>query len=164
MKIRITGTSEQHEQFNSLLEELEKNDKLQIISTSCEYKNRNSVESSVYIEIKFPERNKIEDYEDLKIDYDNDCCFYYERNKEVKYIDKNSPEKIRAFREWFKKEEEKYSKTSFYYKNTALYFTYNNVKYYISWTFYGDNLILDTKRKLKELGAINIIVKYGELD
>ena len=49
--------------------------------------------------------NKREDYEDLKIDYDNDCCFYYEKNKEVKYIDKNSPEKIRAFREWFENEE-----------------------------------------------------------
>lgn len=55
--------------------------------------------------------NKREDYEHLELDYDYDCNFYYKKNKEVKYIGKNSPEKIRAFREWFENEEEKYSKT-----------------------------------------------------
>ena len=106
--------------------------------------------------------NKREDYEHLELDYD--CNFYYIKNKEVKYISKNSPEKIREFEEWFENEEEKYSKTSFYYKNTALYFTYKNAKYYISWTFYGDKLIQDAMKKLKELGATNIQIKYGELD
>ena len=38
--------------------------------------------------------NKIEDYEHLKLDYDYDCDFYYERNKEVKYIGENAPEKL----------------------------------------------------------------------
>ena len=62
------------------------------------------------------------------------------------------------------KRRKKYSKTSFYYIGTALYFTYKNAKYYISWTFYGDKLIQDAMKKLKELGATNIQIKYGELD
>ena len=60
MKIRIMGTSEQHKQFNSLLKELEVSNKLQIISTSKEYKNRNSVESRVYYEINLIEQKKKE--------------------------------------------------------------------------------------------------------
>ena len=60
MKIRIIGTTEQHNQFTSLLKELEASNKLQIISTSKEYKNRNSVESRVYYEINLIEQKKKE--------------------------------------------------------------------------------------------------------
>lgn len=60
MKIRIMGNTEQHNQFTSLLKELEASNKLQIISTSKEYKNRNSVESRVYYEINLIEQKKKE--------------------------------------------------------------------------------------------------------
>lgn len=107
--------------------------------------------------------NKREDYEHLQRDLDEN--YYYSTNKDVNYIDyRTAPTIIIEFSKWFKQEELLYRETSLYYKGTALYFTYEDKKYYVSWTFYDRKLIKDAVKKLKEIGATNLQANYGELD
>lgn len=104
--------------------------------------------------------NKRTDYEHQELDLDHN--YYWFMNSDIDYIYKEP--KLKAFREWFDKEEAKAKETSLYYKGTRLYFTFENKKYYVSWTFYSDELIDGAVKRLKELGAVNIQINYGELD
>lgn len=68
---------------------------------------------------------------------------------------------LEEFCKWWQEND---AKEGFYYIGTALYFTYKGKKYYASWMHYDENFIKNAIEKLKELGAINIQINYGELD
>lgn len=106
--------------------------------------------------------NNRTDYEHLELD--NDGCYYWFMNKDVEYYTfKPNTYEIYKIREWFFEQENLARNHSLYYKGTALYFTFNEQKYYLSWTFYGD-YIIETAKKLKDAGCTNIQINWGELD
>lgn len=100
-------------------------------------------------------------YEHLERDLDG--CYYWFMNRDVG-VDRFPPIEIIELRKWFYEQQFKFKDTSLYYKGTRLYFTYKNLKYYLSWVFYSQSLIDDTVARLRSLGATNIQINYGELD
>lgn len=97
------------------------------------------------------------DYEHLELDNDNN--YYWFMNSDV-----DSPYKeplLKEFVKWWNEDE---VDQGLYYKGTRLYFTFGGKKYYVSWTFYDERHIKKGVAKLKELGATNIQINYGELD
>ena len=107
--------------------------------------------------------SKREDYEHRELDYDYNS-HYYETNKEVMWINKESPLELQNFRSWFKKQEENCKPFSLFYLGTALYFTYKEKKYRVSWTWYTTSFLKRAINKLKKLGSSNIQINYGRLD
>lgn len=100
---------------------------------------------------------KREDYEHQELD--NDYCYYWFMNSDVQNPYKEP--RLKEFVKWWNEHEQN---TGLYYKGTRLYFTFNGVKYYLSWTF-TSGVDFDTAiAKLKKLGAENIQINWGELD
>ena len=90
--------------------------------------------------------NKREDYEHLEREVDG--FYYWWINNDVIYVSKFGHQDpiLDHLALWFYKEEEKVC--SLYYKGTRLYFTYNGVKYHLSWVFYSRKLITTKIQKL----------------
>lgn len=106
--------------------------------------------------------SKREDYEHLEREVDG--SYYWWINDDVKHLSHygNIIEVLDKIAIWFYTEESKV--ISLYYKCTRLYFTFMNVKYYLSWVFYSKKLIDECIKRLNDIGAINIQINYGELD
>ena len=106
------------------------------------------------------------DYEHQELD--NDGCYYWFTNRDVKYWAYSEIKDNKAFKdaiEFHDKQQERLSKKSLYYKGTRLYFTYNGKKYYASWTFYSDEYIIGLQKRLKAIeGVSNLQINWGELD
>lgn len=101
--------------------------------------------------------SKRNDYEHQELD--SDGCYYWFTNSDVQHPYKEPL--LRDFLTWWREHEQN---TGLYYKGTALYFTFNGVKYRVSWTFTA-GVDFDTAiSKLKSLGAENIQINWGELD
>lgn len=106
--------------------------------------------------------NKREDYEHLEREVDG--TYFWWINKDVEYLGRfgNKDKQLNKLAKYFYTKEAKVC--SLYYKCTRLYFTYKEVKYHLSWVFYSKELINETVRRLRLIGAINIQINYGELD
>ena len=100
-------------------------------------------------------------YEYLEQDYDG--SWFPVVKDDVEYICFSSPKVLQDFEYWFEGEEE-VLQTSLYHKGTRLFFTYQGVKYRISWVFFAQRLIDNAIEELKKIGASDIMVNYGELD
>lgn len=101
---------------------------------------------------------KREDYEHLELDLDGN--YYYFMNKSVSGSLPNN-DLIRKEWERFKKAD---TNNGFYYKGTRLYFTFGGNKYYFSWTFWHEKNLKTAIKNLKQYGAENIQINYGEAD
>jgi len=101
--------------------------------------------------------HKRTDYEHQELDLDNN--YYWFMNSDVQYPNKEPL--LKDFISWFRKNE---VNNGFYWKGTALYFTFKGVKYWLSWTFYDKEYLDTAVVKLKALGAENIQLNYGEPD
>lgn len=110
--------------------------------------------------------NDRRDYEHLE--RDNDGCNYWFMNNDVEYWAHSIIRKDKAFAdaiEWHDKKQSELADRSLFHKGTALYFTYKDRKYYISWTFYSDEYIIGLQKRLKKIeGVSNIQINFGELD
>lgn len=95
------------------------------------------------------------EHEELDLDYN----YYWFTNSDVDTPYKE-PE-LKDFLQWWRNSE---INEGLYYKGTRLYFTYKNKKYYLSWTFDNEGRIDLAISKLKELGATNFQINWGELD
>ena len=107
--------------------------------------------------------NKREDYEHLEREVDG--SYYWWINNDVIHLSKFGNcehEDLYNLSKWFYNEESKVC--SLYYKMTRLYFTYKDVKYYLSWVFFSQDLINEAIKRLRSIGAINLQINYGELD
>lgn len=96
-------------------------------------------------------------YEHQELDLDNN--FYWFTNSDVELPYKNP--KLKGLVDWWRKNEHN---NGLYWKGTALYFTFEGVKYRLSWVFYDRTFINTAIKKLKSLGALNIALNLGELD
>lgn len=96
-------------------------------------------------------------YEHLELDLDHN--YYWFMNKDVEPAYTN--QKLSGLVDWWRKNE---PNTGLYHKGTALYFTFEEGKYRLSWVFYDRAFINTAIKKLKSLGALNIILNLGELD
>lgn len=96
-------------------------------------------------------------YEHLELDLDG--YYYSVMNSDVDYPYKNP--KLYDFVKWFNDND---VNDGLYYKHTALYFTFEGIKYHVSWTFYHEDVLQDAYNKLMQLGAKYIAINYGELD
>lgn len=101
--------------------------------------------------------NKRTDYEHEELDLDNN--YYWFTNSDVQTAYKNP--KLKNFLKWWNESEKA---EGYYYKGTRLYWTFEGVKYYETWTFYNEGRLEKAIKLLKELGAENIQINYGELD
>lgn len=110
--------------------------------------------------------NDRRDYEHLERDLDG--LNYWFMNSDVEWWLHSSIKEEEAFKDlakWHKEKQEKLSGCSLFRKGTALYFTYKDKKYYISWTFYSDDYIVGLQRRLKAIkGVSNMQINFGELD
>lgn len=106
------------------------------------------------------------DYEHLERDVEG--LDYWVTNRDVKYWGFEEIRKNKDFKSlinFHDKQQLYLSNVSLFRKGTALYFTYNNKKYYISWTFYSDDYIIGMQKRLKAIkGVSNIQINFGELD
>lgn len=99
-----------------------------------------------------------------KIDYDFDAyghIFSYRTSlKNIEHARFSKNKKIQSFSKWFYDNEP----DGLYYLGTAIYFMYDDIKYYVSWTHYTIDFINNACRKLREIGASNILINWGYLD
>lgn len=91
--------------------------------------------------------------------FDYDGSTYWVMNCDVERPYKNP--KLYDFVKWF---EENDVNNGVYYKLTRLYFTFEGVKYWLSWTFYHKDVLLDAYLKLTQIGAKDILFNLGVLD
>lgn len=107
-------------------------------------------------------------YETLKHDYDFHTGIdyqYYLTKDDVIYATKHLKDITADLLKVITAFEKRESNTkSLYYKGTAIYFTYTEKLYYLSYTFYSDYLISQTIKDLQSIGATDILINYGELD
>lgn len=96
-------------------------------------------------------------YEHQELDLDNN--FYWFMNSDVELPYKNP--KLEGLVHWWDENE---PNNGLYWKGTRLYFTFEGVKYWLSWVFYDRTFINTAIKKLKSLGALNIALNLGELD
>ncbi len=104
------------------------------------------------------------DYEHLE--RDNDGLNYWFTNRDVETWWRIRDDKAFADAiEWHDKKQSELASHSLFYKGTALYFTYKDRKYYVSWPFYSDEYIIGLQKRLKKIeGVSNIQINFGELD
>ena len=104
------------------------------------------------------EKERLRDkYEVLK--QDNDGQYYYFTRDDFDSPFEN--DKLAEFLEWWSHSE---INDGLYYKGTRLYFSLDDKKYYLTWTFYNVGRLELASEMLKTLGAYDIAINYGELD